>query len=651
MTQQTGQLKLDIVTNVLGTEKVGTLINQINVIPRVGPNIETLTGRVGALTGKLAVYGAAVYGVYKSVEQGLDFILEGEKVNAINAQFENLASTAGLSAEKLSEGLLAATSGLLDDEDALQVATRSIAAMGAEAARLPEVLTLAKSVSKSLGSDFQQTFDSLAGFLENGNAKALKQYGIILDLDAAYTKAAKSIGLTAGELNEVQKQQVRMDTLLSQAPQRFNSATDSVTPLKDAWTKLKVEISNTIEEYQAAAAEFTSKKFLDKSDMSNVGSTRLRNEFKETQKEVERLESEVKKLNATIVSTDPILSRVLEKKRTELFNARDKVQLQMVELSGRSDAELFAQLEASRNQPQTPKLELTAEQRELQAKKREEEGRKEAERLQRQRDQIERFNETQLGQIRLEQIRLENSTLAAAELEKLTMAEQLRTQAMRDSVSYSETNKQKMAEVTEEIIRQREELIDLQQAQRESFGEGARRSVTKWLESTRDMASQSERMFDRLFANMEDAIVDFALTGELSIKNMVDSIINEFIRMQARQAMYPFLNSIFGAGAVPNYSGYDFGSTVTPSLGSGPSLGGGISVTPFNKATFAGESQPTSGKSVNFTMIMQRDGLSTQVSGYSDPDDRLLENKVRAWFNQFVVENRRDGGLLARGRG
>ncbi|MBD1589672.1 phage tail tape measure protein [Pseudomonas typographi] len=60
-----------------------------------------------------------------------------------------------------------------------------------------------------------------------------------------------------------------------------------------------------------------------------------------------------------------------------------------------------------------------------------------------------------------------------------------------------------------------------------------------------DSASQTKDLFSDALSGTEDAIVDFVKTGKLSFKDMADSIIEDLIRIQVRQAAVGLLGSAF----------------------------------------------------------------------------------------------------------
>ena len=62
-----------------------------------------------------------------------------------------------------------------------------------------------------------------------------------------------------------------------------------------------------------------------------------------------------------------------------------------------------------------------------------------------------------------------------------------------------------------------------------------------------DSAGQAKELFSSALSGTEDAIVDFVKTGKLSFKDLANSIIEDLIRIQVRQAAVGLLSSAFGA--------------------------------------------------------------------------------------------------------
>lgn len=78
---------------------------------------------------------------------------------------------------------------------------------------------------------------------------------------------------------------------------------------------------------------------------------------------------------------------------------------------------------------------------------------------------------------------------------------------------------------------------------------GARGAFQDYLDSAQNVAGQTRDMFSNAFSNMEDGIVDFVKTGKLSFKDFANSLIEDLIRIQVRQAAAGLLSSAFSGGS------------------------------------------------------------------------------------------------------
>ncbi|MHA6234291.1 phage tail tape measure protein [Pseudomonas fluorescens group sp. PF-69] len=82
-----------------------------------------------------------------------------------------------------------------------------------------------------------------------------------------------------------------------------------------------------------------------------------------------------------------------------------------------------------------------------------------------------------------------------------------------------------------------------------SWSAGASSAWQNYLESTRDVTSQTKSLFTNAFTSMEDAIVNFATTGKLSFSDFAKSVLSDMARIAVRQASSSALSSLFGIAA------------------------------------------------------------------------------------------------------
>lgn len=77
---------------------------------------------------------------------------------------------------------------------------------------------------------------------------------------------------------------------------------------------------------------------------------------------------------------------------------------------------------------------------------------------------------------------------------------------------------------------------------------GATSAFSNYLESARNIAGQTRDLFTNAFSSMEDAVVNFAMTGKFSFADFTKSILADMARIATRQASSALLGSLFGAG-------------------------------------------------------------------------------------------------------
>ncbi|MNJ19118.1 Prophage tail length tape measure protein [compost metagenome] len=75
---------------------------------------------------------------------------------------------------------------------------------------------------------------------------------------------------------------------------------------------------------------------------------------------------------------------------------------------------------------------------------------------------------------------------------------------------------------------------------------GASSAFQNYLESARDVAGQTKSLFSSAFMSMEDAVVNFAMTGKLSFADFAKSILADMARIAVRQASSSALSGLFG---------------------------------------------------------------------------------------------------------
>jgi lambda family phage tail tape measure protein len=222
---------------------------------------------------------------------------------------------------------------------------------------------------------------------------------------------------------------------------------------------------------------------------------------------------------------------------------------------------------------------------------------------------------------------------------------------------------------------------------------GASSAWQNYLESARDVAGQTKSLFTSAFSSMENAIVNFAMTGKLSFADFAKSILADMARIATRQASSALLGSLVGAatsyfagsGSAPvsagstqaGYSNVDFsgyraaGGPVAPNSmyevnELGPELyneGGksflmtganGGSVTPLTSGTsvaaMGGAGGPGGATQINVRVTVASDGSTSATT--DDPAyqqfGKDLADFVDQRYQKLVSQDLRQGGKINR---
>lgn len=94
------------------------------------------------------------------------------------------------------------------------------------------------------------------------------------------------------------------------------------------------------------------------------------------------------------------------------------------------------------------------------------------------------------------------------------------------------------------MVIQQDYYSQLDQAQSDWMS-GVSDAWANYRDQAADSAGQAKDLFSDALGGTEDAIVDFVKTGKLSFKDLADSIIEDLIRIQAKQAIVGLLGSAF----------------------------------------------------------------------------------------------------------
>lgn len=98
---------------------------------------------------------------------------------------------------------------------------------------------------------------------------------------------------------------------------------------------------------------------------------------------------------------------------------------------------------------------------------------------------------------------------------------------------------------------------------------GASSAFQNYLDQARDVAGQTKSLFTNAFSSMEDAIVNFAMTGKLSFTDFTKSILADMVRIEAQRAASGLLGSLVSWGSTAVSAWFGSGTTSAGSTQAG----------------------------------------------------------------------------------
>lgn len=171
--------------------------------------------------------------------------------------------------------------------------------------------------------------------------------------------------------------------------------------------------------------------------------------------------------------------------------------------------------------------------------------------------------------------------------------------------------------------------VEEDQALRDSFVFGWDTAYSKYAESAKNAAEQATTYFNTFTRGFEDAIVRFVQTGKLSFKDLANSIIAEFVRIQARQLALSLFGGAGGGGGLFGNLFKGVGSIFGFANGGNPAMGKPILVgergpelmIPRNASTIVPNEMLGGGSVTNVTYQIQAvDASSFRALVARDPE-------------------------------
>lgn len=242
--QYFGRLKKDAAdASKEASKELGKVSNTVD-----GSSLDDFKAGLSDVAKRYALVGVAATAAAAVVKSAFDAAIAGEAATAAEKVFDRIANSQGLTG--LRDQLEAAADGLLDVGDIAQRAASSVINLGDSASRLPDLLNLATKSALQFGGTAEDRFFGLIQAVETGNTRILRQQGIIVDANRVMDQYARTLGLTASELTQAQRQQALLNAVLEDGEKRLSAAGENVAPLQTSVTRLNVAVNEFSESIQ-----------------------------------------------------------------------------------------------------------------------------------------------------------------------------------------------------------------------------------------------------------------------------------------------------------------------------------------------------------------------------------------------------------------
>jgi len=216
---------------------------------------EDIGDSFGSTTGKVALFAT---GLNQAVELAgkvasaikritVELAIAGERAAQVENGFKLLADSAGIATDDLLRGILKSNDGIIEQTELLSRSSKLIVAFGTEARRIPEILELSRKVAVSFGMDAGEAFERLSGAIQSGNAKGLKQLGIIVDTEKAVREYAAANGIASNALSDVGRAQAIMNAALDSGAKKFQSIALESDTVANSYSRFGNSVSDSTE--------------------------------------------------------------------------------------------------------------------------------------------------------------------------------------------------------------------------------------------------------------------------------------------------------------------------------------------------------------------------------------------------------------------
>jgi hypothetical protein len=198
--------------------------------------------------------GASIYSAFRVIGQSIESARIGSVLEKQAVAFNNLSNAAGTSSKRMIDSLKASSQGLIAESDLMAAAGKAML-MNIPADKISELMKIAAATSKMTGQSITDAFNDITMGVARQSRMILDNLGIIVNVDAANAKYAKTLGVTADSLDDAQKRQAFMNAVLEAGADMIkrlgssSGALDGVNKLIAAQSDLWADVNKVVAQF------------------------------------------------------------------------------------------------------------------------------------------------------------------------------------------------------------------------------------------------------------------------------------------------------------------------------------------------------------------------------------------------------------------
>jgi hypothetical protein len=169
------------------------------------------------------------------------------EVESTKIAFKNLATQNKQSANEILNALKKASKGTISEYDLMLAANRSmVLGVARNTKDFTALMEVARDRAKTMGITTTQAFNDIVVGIGRGSRLILDNLGIIVNLEQANEKYAKTLGKTAEELTATERQQALLNEVLKQGQTTLDKTSQETMTTSESFQALKASVGDTL---------------------------------------------------------------------------------------------------------------------------------------------------------------------------------------------------------------------------------------------------------------------------------------------------------------------------------------------------------------------------------------------------------------------